>query len=249
MTQQQQFQKRIRELEEISFRNSQYLFTGFLNEAEYADVLSLGEPACGMRAWGGHEAAERVMVRFGDPESFGYEEPFPIRILKAAPLMEKYADALTHRDFLGALLHLGIERRVIGDILLDGVTAYIFCDAKMADFLTENLTRVKHTDIRCAETEQIPDALKPSLKEMEIQVTSERLDAVVSHVCGLSRSEAQNLFRRQEVFVNGRVMENLSRIPQEGDLISVRHMGKFRYAGQARTTRRGKLCLRVEKYV
>ena len=213
MTQQQQFQKRIRELEEISFRNSQYLFTGFLNEAEYADVLSLGEPACGMRAWGGHEAAERVMVRFGDPESFGYEEPFPIRILKAAPLMEKYADALTHRDFLGALLHLGIERRVIGDILLDGVTAYIFCDAKMADFLTENLTRVKHTDIRCAETEQIPDALK------------------------------------QEVFVNCRGMENLSHIPQEGDLISVRHMGKFRYAGQARTTRRGKLCLRVEKYV
>ena len=249
MTQQQQFQKRIRELEDISFRNSQFIFTGFLNEAEYADVLSLGEPACGMRAWGGHEASDRVMVRFGDPETFGYEEPFPIRILKISPLMEKFADTLTHRDFLGALLHLGIERRVIGDILLDGVTAYVFCDEKMSAFLTENLTRVKHTDVRCTETEQIPDSLQPSLKSVEIQVSSGRLDAVISHVFSLSRSEAQNLFRRQEVFVNGRVVENLSHIPQEGDLISVRHFGKFRFAGQTRTTRKGKLCLRIERYV
>ena len=77
-TQQAQFIRRIQELEETSYRNNQFLFTDFLNEAEYADVLSLGEPACGMAADGGHEGAERVIVRFGEPESFGYEEPFPI---------------------------------------------------------------------------------------------------------------------------------------------------------------------------
>jgi len=118
-TQQAQFIRRIQELEETSYRNSQFLFTDFLNEAEYADVLSLGEPACRMSADGGHEGAERVIVRFGDPESFGYEESFPITILKIEPLLEKYADALTHRDFLGALVNLGIERRVLGDILID----------------------------------------------------------------------------------------------------------------------------------
>ena len=136
-TQQTQFIRRIQELEETSYRNNQFLFTDFLNEAEYADVLSLGEPACGMAADGGHEGAERVIVRFGDPESFGYEESFPITILKIEPLLEKYADALTHRDFLGALVNLGIERRVLGDILIDGVTAYLLCRDQMADYICE----------------------------------------------------------------------------------------------------------------
>ncbi len=246
---QAQFIRRIRELEETSYRNSQFLFTDFLNEAEYADVLSLGEPACGMKADGGHEEAERVMVRFGDPESFGYEEPFPIRILKIAPLLEKYSDELKHRDFLGALVNLGIERRVLGDILIDGVTAYLFCREQMADYICENLTRVKHTSVRCEETDAIPDTLRSAPVSRQIQVSSVRLDAVIAQVYNLSRSQAQELFRAQRVFVNGRLMENLTCEPKEGDMISVRHCGRFRYAGEERMTRKGKHSLLVEQFV
>lgn len=246
---QTQFIRRIRELEETSFRNSQFLFTDFLNEAEYADVLSLGDPACGMAADGGHEGAERVIVRFGDPEEFGYEEPFPIRILRIEPLMEKYADDLTHRDFLGALLNLGIERRVLGDILIDGSAAYLFCRDQMAEYICENLTRIRHTHVRCTETEKIPDTLKPSLAARQVQVSSVRLDAVIAHVYNLSRSSAQEIFRAQRVFVNGRLMENLTYEPREGDLISVRRFGRFRYAGEERMTRKGKHSIRVELFV
>ena len=248
-TQQAQFIRRIQELEETSYRNNQFLFTDFLNEAEYADVLSLGEPACGMAAEGGHEGAERVIVRFGDPESFGYEEPFPITILKIEPLLEKYADALTHRDFLGALVNLGIERRVLGDILIDGVTAYLLCRDQMADYICENLTKVNHTNVRCVKAESIPDTLQPKPVSRQIQVSSVRLDAVIAHVYNLSRSQAQEIFRSQRVFVNGRLMENLTYEPKDGDMISVRHCGRFRYKGVERTTRKGKQSIRVEQFI
>ena len=68
--------------------------------------------------FGGSEEAERMVVRFGDPEDMGYEEAFPITLLKIEPLLQKYADALGHRDFLGALMNLGIERSTLGDIFI-----------------------------------------------------------------------------------------------------------------------------------
>ena len=63
--------------------------------------------------FGGTENCERLMIRFGSEELFGYEEPFPICCLLAEPLIEKFADNFTHRDFLGAIMNLGIERDVM----------------------------------------------------------------------------------------------------------------------------------------
>lgn len=246
---QKQFQNRIRELEETSWQESRYLFTGFLNEAEYADVLALGSPACGMKPFGGFEGAARVMVRFGDPEVLGYEEPFPITILCVTPLMDKFADALTHRDFLGAILNLGIERRVIGDILVDSPTAYVMCESQMAGFIADNLTRVRHTAVRAAITASLPDQVRPRLASQEIQVSSNRIDAVIAQVYHLSRSGSQELMAGKQVYINGRTVENSSRELREGDEVSVRHQGKFRYQGTVRQTRKGKLCVLIERYI
>ena len=76
--------------------------------------------------FGGAAGAERVMIRFGDEESLGYEQPFPIAIIKAEPVSPKFAEKLTHRDFLGAILNLGIERSTVGDIIVRESTAYFF---------------------------------------------------------------------------------------------------------------------------
>ena len=83
----------------------------------------------------------------------------------------------------------------------------------------------------------------------QIQVSSVRLDAVIAHVYNLSRSQAQEIFRSQRVFVNGRLMENLNFEPKDGDMISVRHCGRFRYAGVERMTRKGKQSIRVEQFI
>jgi len=82
----------------------------------------------------------------------------------------------------------------------------------------------------------------------QIQVSSERADAVVAHICNLSRSEAQNLFRQQHVFINGRAVLNADTTPKAGDTLSVRGYGRWRYDGALRTTRKGKICVEVSKY-
>ena len=250
MNQEQQlFVKRIRQLEEASWQESRFVFTDFLNEAEYSDVLSLGIPACRMQSYGGFTGASRIMIRFGDPAVLGYEEPFPVTILRIRPLMEKFADPLTHRDFLGAILNLGIDRRVIGDILIDQTTGYVLCTCVMTDYLSENLTRVKHTCVRTEPVGSLPEGLEPKLAEREIQAGSNRLDAVIAQVHRLSRSNAQELIRNGQVFINGRAVQSTSVQLHENEEVSVRHHGKFRYIGPVRQTRKGNLRIRIEQYV
>ena len=157
----EQFKKRIRELADKSYSSSQYFFTDFLTEAEISDALSLGKNAfaSGITIYGGYESAERRMLRFGSLEEFGYEEPFPIKVIKIAPLLEKFSDEFTHRDFLGAILNLGIDRKVTGDILIKGKTAYLFCEEKMAEYIADNLYQVKHTHIKCDIIDEIPEGI------------------------------------------------------------------------------------------
>jgi len=245
----EQFRKRIRELSERSYRNSQYLFTDFLTEAEQSEVLMLErELSSGISLSGGHDGAERQMVRFGSMEALGYEEEFPIAILKISPLLEKYSDTFTHRDYLGAVLNQGIDRKVTGDILTDGTYGYLFCEEKMADFIIENLDKIKHTNVRCERVESLPDSLQVKIEEEQVQLSSERIDALIAHIFRFSRTEATELFRSQKVFVNGRLMENKAHMPKEGDIISVRGYGRFRFDGCDRITRKGRMNIRIGRY-
>lgn len=109
-------QKRFQELAEKAYARGIYTFTNFLGLAEQ-DIFSRTESAISYvphSIFGGADGCERVMVRFGDEDLCGYEQPFPIVCVKAEPLNHKFADALTHRDFLGALMNLGIDRAQLG---------------------------------------------------------------------------------------------------------------------------------------
>ena len=109
--------------------------------------------------FGGSESSERQIIRFGSPEIFGYDDSFPISILKIAPLTPKFAQELEHRDYLGAIMNLGIERSLIGDILIKEKDAYIYCMNHIAEFITDNLTTVKHNHVRASVCDEIPDII------------------------------------------------------------------------------------------
>jgi RNA-binding protein YlmH len=198
-------------------------------------------------AFGGYDGAERAVVRFGDQESLGYEEDFPIDILAIVPLADKFADDLTHRDFLGALMSLGIERSLLGDIIVTGKKAYIFCLERISDFIIENLISVKHTSVsvRKAEAEDIKDIPRGFEKEKMIQVASERIDAVIAKVYNVSRSAAMEYFAQKKVFVNGRQTENTSLALKQDDVVTVRGYGRFKLAEIVGTSRKGKLNILV----
>lgn len=245
-----QLQKRLQELAEKSSRQNIYTFTGFLGMAEL-DVfhqmereLSYAHPML----FGGSEQAERLLVRFGDPEEMGYEEEFPIALIKIEPAMQKYADALGHRDVLGALMHLGIERATLGDIFLKDNCAYLFCLDSIADFIAEELGRVKHTDVKCRRAEMSGELIRQEKVRQSLTVSSERADVVIAGLYHLSRTQSVELFRSQKVFVNGRICENNSCLLKKDDAVSVRGKGKFFYDGVDRETKKGKLSVGILLY-
>ena len=243
--------KRFSELANKSYNHGIYLFTDFLGLAEQAVFNEVKAAFRGIpyTAFGGASGAERVMIRFGDEESLGYTEDFPIVCIKAQPVSQKFADRLTHRDFLGALLNLGIERATLGDIpILDNV-GYIFAKEDIAPFIMSELTRVKRTDVSLSLVDSLPEGKLYKTERRKIQASGERVDAVIAKVFSLSRDAAQSLFSKRLVYIDGRLCESTSYVPKRNEKISVRGYGRMIYLGYETTSKKGKLNIEVDLYV
>ena len=245
------FKKRLEELANKSYSNSQYVFTGFLSAAELDIYYRMERELSYVPAtvYGGTADCERVMLRFGNEELCGYEEPFPIACIEIAPLIEKFGEELGHRDYLGALMNLGIERGTLGDIVIIGKHAFLFCTEKMAPYIKENLDKVRHTNVKCKIAETIPESTVTRIERKTVQVSAARTDSIVAKLYNLSRSESVELFRAKKIFVNGRQCENNSYVCKEQDSVSVRGYGKFLFAQILGTTGKGRLSIRIMQYV
>lgn len=242
--------KRFLELARKSFNSGIFTFTDFLGLAEQSAFSEIKKELHGVHyeAFGGAEGSERVIIRFGSEEELGYSLPFPISIIKAEPISQKYADKLTHRDFLGAILGLGIERDTLGDIVIIDNVGYIFALEDIATYISENLTKVRRTDMKVEVTTELPDGQLYRTERKTVQANGERLDTIVAKVFSLSREEAQLLFKKRLVFADGREIESTSYIPKEGEKISVRGHGRFIYIGTQSFSKKGKMNIAVEIY-
>ena len=245
-----QLKSRLKDLADKSYKQNIFTFSSFLGLAEL-DVfyrmekeLSFSHPAL----FGGDEGAERQLVRFGSPEEFGYEEEYPISCIHVKPLISKFSDDFSHRDFLGALMNLGIERGCIGDIRVGNKEGYLYCLSNMADYICENLLQIKHTHVSCQVVEHMSEVGTDEPKEVEVLASSLRLDGCISKLYNMSRSESISLFQSAKVYVDGRLTENNSRMLKENEVVNVRGYGKFRFCGVKYQTKKGKLCLIAQVY-
>ena len=236
----QLFKKRLEELAQTAFMNSVYTHTPFLSEREQSlfhemrKELSFADASL----YGGHEDYDRCIVVFGSKEMFGYEGEIPLACAKVSPLFEKYAEPLSHRDYLGALMNLGIERSQIGDILVSGKEAYIFCFEHMAGFLCHELTKVRNTQVNTAVVDFKEIHYQQEYITKDGFVSSPRLDALVGLAYGLSRSKALSLFQSQKVFIRGKLETRNSYQAKPEDVISVRGFGKFRFRSREERRKR-----------
>ena len=155
-------------------------------------------------------------------------------------MMKKFAEKLSHRDFLGALMNLGIERSTIGDIRVQEKEAYLFCLDTIAPFICDNLETIRHTHVQCTITEHFEEMTLEKPSEELLQVASVRLDAVISKVYHISRGECLDYFRAGKVFVSGRLCENNSKMLRSGDVVNVRGFGKFIFEEELGDTKKGK---------
>lgn len=244
-------QKHLKDLAERSYQNNMFTFSGFLSLPQQDLLYSMQSELSYVpfSLFGGNDCCERKMVRFGAKEILGYNEEYPIMCVKVMPLIEKFADEFTHRDFLGAIMNLGIERSTIGDIILDGKKAYVFCMNQIASFMMEQLEQVKHTHMKC---EIVLDDIAFSGKEpveKEIIVTSVRIDVIISKLYNISRNQSLQLFSAKKVFVNGRSQESNSYMLKESESVTVRGYGKFDYLGIRYATKKEKICIAILQYV
>lgn len=241
--------KRMKELALNTYNKGYQTFSDFLNLNEMNLLLVMKKelPPVEIIFNGGYESAERKMVCF----SMEQEENivFPIHCIRIVPRNVKFSDTLTHRDYLGALINLGIERYTIGDIVIRDKEAYVFSNDKMCDYIVENLCRVKHTDVNCDKVDDSMFTITPKYQEIKGTVASIRLDAVLALAFNGSRSSLSNLIPAGKVFVNSRLIESNSYMLKEGDVVSVRGYGKFIYYEQQNQTKKGRYFIVLKKYI
>ena len=243
--------KRLEDLYRQSYTNNSYIFSRFLSSSDAAAAYEVADKDT-VRLWGGAEGCERVMIRFGDAASLGYEVDFPISTLKIRPVNPKYCEELTHRDYLGVFMSLGVERDTIGDIVIKDKNAYAFVCDSIAEHLCKNIESIKNTTVICAKCDPENESgisIEPEFDEKMIIVPSPRIDAVIAKLYNLSRSESRRLFTAGMVLVNGRSCGNESLVPKERDIFAVRGYGKFIFEGVGEMTRKGNVMVRINRYV
>ena len=242
--------KRLIELSNRAYQNNIYTFSDFLSLSQQ-DVLFQAArdksfAPIKFDLFGGYENCERKIVRFGSEDDLGYIVDFPIKCIKIEPLAKKFAKEYTHRDYLGSLMSLGIDRKKFGDIFVDGMDAYMYADESTADYLLENFVSVGRNCVKCSYSELPEEYKKAALKEITIQVASPRADAVIAKVYNLSRKDTIPYFTEKKVSVNGHIVENNDKMLAAGDTVSVRGFGKFNLLSEGGLSRKGKLNLTVE---
>lgn len=236
--------KHLKELSDRAYSKNYTAFSEFLALDEISELKNQ-KTSSSYTLFGGYENAERCVAGFGDQV---YDFEFPIVCIKAQPVQQKFADKLTHRDFLGMLMNLGINRNTIGDIIINDNIGYIFCLETISDYIIESANRVRHTTIKCEKVDTIPDFITKEPDSEEFLVTSLRADSIVCAVYNLSRNKATQLFNQEKVFINSKTAYKESLMLKEEDRVTVRGFGKFIFCGRLRNTKKGKTVVEVKVY-
>lgn len=242
--------KRLDELALRAGRSGRIQYTRFLEPSlKSAAEAAAGRRDAGVMLYGGYPDAERVMAAFyGDapPEP----SDFPMRILRIE-WNPKFASP-GHRDLLGAVLGLGIEREAVGDIAMaewrGAPCACLFASEEMADYIAANLDSAGRAAVKVRFAEELPRLLPPEGRELRVTVQNPRLDAVIAAGWHLSRAEAQRLVAAGLVKLNHEPnLRGDARI-DAGDMISAKGHGRLKVVEVQGQSRRGRLALALFLY-
>lgn len=193
--------------------------------------------------FGGYGNSERKMLGlfFDEP----CEDCFPI---SAVEFSFRKCDKLTHRDFLGALMSLGIERETVGDILVEDGRAVVFVKTELSDYIMSQISKVGRVGVKVddADLSKLPQGR--GFEEKTYIVSSLRLDNIVAAVCRLSREKTRTVIMADSVCVNFEETKNVSLNLKEDDIFTIRGKGKFVLKSILGTTGKGRIRISVIHY-
>ena len=242
-----EFEKRLEDLYRRCEKNCDVTMTGFLSPAERALAeLWAKRSACSLLFCGGDEHCERT-VAFFLPYYMEEESFCPDEYIKAIHLTAHFGTP-AHRDYMGALLGMGIGREWLGDIRVIEKDAYIFCLPSVHRHLM-SIEKVGRVGVKAAD---IPLSLVPApqrqVKSLSFSVMSMRLDAVAAAMFSLSRTECAKHINAGNVSLNHLQCLKTDCPVKEGDIISLRGAGKGCITGTGGTSRKGRLFVYAEIY-
>ncbi len=219
-------------------------FLGFLNEVEFSVCKTmLDSNHIKYTFWGGYDQAVKkyvcVLPDWADTADF----PFScIRF----DFNSNYS--LSHRDFLGKLMSMGLSREKIGDIIVNEGNAFVFLANSIASFCVDNISKVGSVGVSASVCEG-PECHTKEFLSIRKVVSSKRADCVVSAICNFSRQKAKEFILSGKLIVNYKVCENISQLVNTSDVLSVRGYGKFIVNCIDKTTKKERIVLELDKYM
>jgi len=243
------FLKRLNDLDRMASNKGYPVFSDFLSVNEYSLFLDHKKTfICDTMTFDSIPLLERQMVAF-IPDAFVFNREYPIKVIAIKALNGRFAESLTHRDILGTIMGLSIERRLVGDIFLSDKEYYVLAHEKFAEMIIDEVRRIRHTDVRC----EIVDSYDLDIKRNSVvkygTLASDRLDCFISECNNCSRSQSLKLIQDGLIFVNGKQILHNSNPVYSGDIISIRHVGKFKIINIGDLSKKGKLKVEYEKYM
>ena len=194
-------------------------------------------------SYGGFKDCERRMISFNNI----YDSPYPIKLLKIES-SSKF-DNLCHRDYLGAVLGLGIRRNKIGDLLLKENACYLTVCEEITEFLADNLNLVGKAPCKVTILENNFEDLVPNFKQEIILVQSLRIDSIVSKLIGISRSKAQSIIEEGMVLLDYNKVKDKSKEVEIEGRITIKGHGKYILDEIIGNSKSGKFKVLVRKYM
>lgn len=240
-SEEQEFCRHICDLIVSSEKNNRPKFSSFLTEREQQLALyeanSL-ETEC--MFWGGYTDASRKIFAVNIKDT----DDFP---LKALTFSFRQSDKLTHRDFLGAIMSLGLKRSSVGDIKVSEDKAVVFILENVSFPLLTEIRKVGNVGISIFEGIK-GDLPRQEYENISLIVSSERIDAIVSAVCGKSREKALSMIKSGFVVLNGIQVDSPSKKVEIDDIFSVKGYGKYILSNIGGVTKKGKDYIEIKKY-
>ncbi len=189
---------------------------------------------------GGIEPSEQKIILIG-PDFMDLKGEEKVNLYKGS-----WSGTFSHRDILGSVLSLGVQRKKIGDIFFTEDAFYIAVKAELGNFLEFNLSKIKRNKISLEKVSSSEVSRpKPHYEQKDVTVSSERLDAVISEFYNLSRKQTAQLLQRERVKLNYCPETKASVLLNRKDLVSVRKKGRFIYDGILSKTKKGRYRVRI----
>lgn len=223
-------------------------FTLFLDERQvFLAELQLRKNHCSNYLFfGGFEGAQRKMLGVFP----GYLAPEPAAFpVVGLQLSYRKEENLSHRDFLGSFMALGVKREVVGDILVGEGQTVVCLYEKQFDYFTENIRKIGRVGVKVKPCLLEDVSFQPEFREITGTVASLRLDSLVSLATGLSREKAAERVRAGHVVLGYSETDSISAAVKPGDVFSVKGYGKFILTDEMHETKKGRLYLKINQYV